>query len=332
MGRQILADPDDKRISILKNLYPEAFLGEIIDLDMLHSAIGVQEASDNGDEESAGYGEYEASIWLIPWIERRIRENRNANLVFVGDTGSGKSYSSISLAEQVDPNFSADRIVFTTRDFVTLVNSDLPKGSVIIFDDAGLGIPAREWQRTSAKIFGKLFQGFRYKNLISMITVPDISFIERQSRMLMHLYFEATDTQGIMKPFHPFHPFRGDERLGFQYPRIERGGREIQVKTTVFHLPSKNIRDAYEKKKYNYMEETNRAFQLELEYTQKMEEAAQEEMKRRMEKLLKLKERHKEMAEKVARVKELRDKGYSEREIAREVGMSNGWVHKVSSP
>ena len=51
-----------------------------------------------------------------------------------------------------------------------------------------------------------------------------------------------------------------------------------------------------------------------------------------MEKLAKSKEKQTELTEKAAKVKELREKGYSEREIAREIGMSNGWVHKVSSP
>ena len=43
----------------------------------------------------------------------------------------------------MDPNFSVDRIVFTVKDFLSLVNQGLLPGSVIVFDDAGLGINAR---------------------------------------------------------------------------------------------------------------------------------------------------------------------------------------------
>ena len=45
-----------------------------------------------------------------------------------------------------DPNSSTDHVVFKTQDLVRLVNSDLPKRSVIVYDDAGIPKPAREWQ------------------------------------------------------------------------------------------------------------------------------------------------------------------------------------------
>ena len=101
------------------------------------------------------------SVWLLQWIRNRIKKNRNLIALFIGDTGSGKSLSSIRLAERVDPNFSVDRIVFTVKEFLDLVNSGLPAGSVIVFDDAGLGINARLWQEMSARVFGMLTQGFR---------------------------------------------------------------------------------------------------------------------------------------------------------------------------
>ncbi|MGP6220968.1 hypothetical protein [Caldiplasma sukawensis] len=213
----------------------------------------------------AGDGRFRNSVWLLQWIHRRIEKNRNVIALFVGQTGSGKSYSSIRLAERVDPGFNADRIVFTVQDFVKLVNSDLPKGSVIVFDDAGLGINAREWQTLSARIFGMLTQGFRYKQIITFITVPDESFIERQSRRLVHIRFEATDVQGMMKmkliSRNPFDP----ERPLAKYPRIHRGISEIQVKMVRFRLPSKELAEKYEEKKRTFMEQKFREFQEELE-------------------------------------------------------------------
>ena len=333
MSKQALVDLSDSRNAMLKKLFPEAFVSTAtIDIELLMESMGLALNDVAQDNEYHEDNPLEESVWIIPWLQNRIAENRNANLIFVGDTGSGKSYSAISLGEQVDTNFSIDRIVFTAKDFVSLINSDLPKGSVVIFDDAGLGIPAREWQGMAAKIFGKLFQGFRYKNLISLITVPDMSFIERQSRTLMHLYLEASDTQGVMKPFQPFHPFRGDDRLGFRYPTMTVGGRETQVKTASFVLPSKGIREAYEAKKSEYMEKTNKEFQLELEYAEVMQQKAQEEMRARIEKVLNMKQAKEEQMRKRRRAIELREAGYSERDIASEVGMGKSWVHKVTTP
>ena len=204
------------------------------------------------------------SIWLLRWIRNRIKKNRNLIALFIGDTGSGKSLSSIRLAETVDPNFNVDRIVFTVKDFLALVNSGLPPGSVIIFDDAGLGINARLWQEVSARIFGMLTQGFRYKQIITFITVPDESFIERQSRKLVHIRFEASDVQGMMKPkLLSRNPFDPDRPLA-KYPRISRGVSKITVKLVKFKLPSDELREKYEAKKKEYMEKRFKEFQDEL--------------------------------------------------------------------
>jgi DNA-directed RNA polymerase subunit M/transcription elongation factor TFIIS len=204
------------------------------------------------------------SVWLLQWIRNRIKKNRNLIALFIGDTGSGKSLSSIRLAERVDPNFSVDRIVFTVKDFLDLVNSGLPAGSVIVFDDAGLGINARLWQEMSARVFGMLTQGFRYKQILTFITVPDETFIERQSRKLVHIRFESTDVQGMMKmkllsrnTFDPEHPLA-------KFPRVHRGISEIIVKMVKFHLPSDDLREKYEAKKKEYMEKRFKEFQEEL--------------------------------------------------------------------
>ena len=328
MNRTLL-DPEDARMEQLKRLFPEAFVGNLFDKNEFLEILGISDLEEDQDEVKDENEAQADSIWLVPWIQRRIKENRNANLVFVGDTGSGKSYSSISLAEKIDPNFTADRIVFTTLDFLKLVNSNLPPGSVIIFDDAGLRIPAREWQATSAKIFGKLFQGFRYKNLIAMITVPNIAFIERQSRMLMHLYLEATDTQGIMKPFRPFFPFRGDDRLGFRYPTMERGGREIKVKLSVYDLPSQKIIQAYELKKKAYMEKTNREFQEEMEFALEKEQHKREEMVKQREKWKNNNKKEQKKIEKAAKAMELKEQGLSETAIGKKMRISRSAVHRL---
>ena len=164
----------------------------------------------------------------------------------------------------MDPNFNVDRIVFTVDDFLALVNSGLPPGSVIVFDDAGLGINARLWQEMSARVFGMLTQGFRYKQILTFITVPDETFIERQSRKLVHIRFEATDVQGLMKmkllsrnTFDPEHPMA-------KFPRIHRGISEITVKLVKFRLPSDDLKEKYEAKKKEYMERRFKEFQEEL--------------------------------------------------------------------
>jgi ABC-type dipeptide/oligopeptide/nickel transport system ATPase component len=346
MNKRYYVDLEDPLIGRIQELVPDAFKGSWLDKDILEVTLGIASPTEPDEQENEEVSEQtdDTSIWLIPWIERRLSQNRNVNMVFVGETGSGKSYSAISLAEQVDPNFSADRIVFTALDFLRLVNSNLPKGSVVLFDDAGLGIPAREWQSTAAKIFGKLVQGFRYKNLISLITVPDLSFIERQSRMLLQLYLESTDVQGLMKPFHPFHPIRGDDRLGFRYPTIQVYGRAAQIRIEKFVMPGKELREAYEAKKLDYMEKTNREFEEELKRAEIKKENRKildeleilkiqdkvEKYKAKMEKAQKgdpEKERKRKKREKAL---ELLSQGTSAKEVASKTGRSLQWVYNLA--
>lgn len=110
-----------------------------------------------------------------------------------------------------------------------------------------------------------LTQGFRYRQVLTFITVPDETFIERQSRKLVHMRFESTDVQGMMKmkllsgnTFDPEHP------LG-KLTRIHRGISEITVKMVKLQLLSHDLGEKYETKKKGYMDTRFREFQEQLE-------------------------------------------------------------------
>ena len=204
------------------------------------------------------------SVWLLQWFLRRLKKNQNAIVVFTGGTGSGKSLSAIRLGELLDPDFNVSRIVFTVKDFLNLVNSNLKSGSVIIFDDAGLGINAREWRSKHAMVFGMLTQGFRYKQIITIITVPSLGFIEKQSRKLVHLIFESTDVQGMPKPkLVSENPFNPDYSLK-KYPTIQRGYDDIKICGIKFKLPSQDLIKSYENAKAQYMDMRFRGFENQL--------------------------------------------------------------------
>ena len=85
--------------------------------------------------------------YLPNYIKSRVDRNQNYVMLFVGQTGTGKSYAAMSLAEHVDPNFNINRVVFTADEFIAILNQDktMVKGSVIMWDEAGVGMPAREW-------------------------------------------------------------------------------------------------------------------------------------------------------------------------------------------
>lgn len=124
---------------------------------------------------------------LAGHIRKRVREkDKNYLGIAVGQTGSGKSATAAQICGTVDPSFFDEcRVVLTPIEFMETIQ-DMDKGEAIMFDEAGVGIPAREWMMIQNRMMGYVAQLFRHKNLVVMYTVPSMKFIDTQLRDLMH--------------------------------------------------------------------------------------------------------------------------------------------------
>jgi GTPase SAR1 family protein len=158
---------------------------------------GLGEGGEDGEEGIATLRIREASpnIFLEPWILRRLDQKTEENVILlvIGQTGAGKSLSSISLAHDISRatgrKFDLDHVVFTIQDILRLVyhtDPPLPRGSVLIFDDAGANANARDWRSQANTILAKMAQTFRYMGIMLILTVPDMSFIDVQVRKSIH--------------------------------------------------------------------------------------------------------------------------------------------------
>lgn len=196
--------------------------------------------------------------WLYDWFKDRINHNMNVLALYVGGTGSGKSYSALSTALMWDPDFPVENIVFNVKDFMATM-ANMHKGDVIVFDDAGLGVSAKDWRDQQVRIFGKVVQSFRYKNLITLMTTPDLTFIETTSRKLLNILFQASELQqGLFYPKIPYTPKNYTLRninTFFAYPRYVYNG--VKYKATKIHFPliPEKIADAYESRKAEFIEQ-----------------------------------------------------------------------------
>lgn len=114
-------------------------------------------------------------------------------MIICGATGSGKSFSAITIAKMIDSTFNVkERVVFTVEQFMELLGSGkLKRGNVIVWDEAGVGIPAREWYTISNKAINYVLQTFRYMNLGVIFTTPSFDYIDKQTRLLFHVYIET---------------------------------------------------------------------------------------------------------------------------------------------
>lgn len=185
--------------------------------------------------------------------DRLLKRNKNFLGCFVGSTGSGKSYSALRLAEDIDPTFSIENVAFKAKDFASLVQRDWPAGSCLVWDETGIELSSRAWQSLSNRMIHLILQSFRFKNLAVLFTLPDFSFLDVGARKLLHGLFVTKKIDPVMSQVvcQPL-LLQVDPRSGktyFKYLRVELGGQLVPIKRLRLGKPSFELMRAYEVKR-----------------------------------------------------------------------------------
>lgn len=118
------------------------------------------------------------------------RGPRNINLVVIGESGIGKSYATLRIADQyyivkLNRPFPVENVVFTISEFIERVKS-LGKCSIIIFDDAGLKYSSTKWYEELNQVLGYTLQSYRYKIINVIFTIPVKDWLDRIGRGMLH--------------------------------------------------------------------------------------------------------------------------------------------------
>ena len=192
--------------------------------------------------------------WIIQKIRSRLYDqNKNWICVICGATGTGKSYSALRLAQMIDPTFTIDRCCFSAEEFLKLLNSGtLRTGNVIILDEAGVGLPARQWYDICNKSINYVLQTFRRENIALIMTTPALSFIDIQARILSHCYI---DTQKIdrekKRVLVKIKEVQFNPQMGKIYYKYYRKGKQVLNHTSI-EKPSLEMIKSYEAKKKQF--------------------------------------------------------------------------------
>jgi len=151
-----------------------------------------------------------SSIW-INHILNRIKQKKNFLGLFLGESGSGKSWAAISFAEELARQqgleFKAEHICLTLKDMLYQINyGKLPPGSPLCFDEWGVSMGSRNWQSKDNIDFGTLLQVIRHRQLIMLFSVPFKSLVDKAGRLMVHSEFHVigrNDKLGLcyIKPF-----------------------------------------------------------------------------------------------------------------------------------
>lgn len=206
----------------------------------------------------------ERFLWRLR--RRMLIDNKNWLAIVCGETGSGKSYSALSIADTLCPRGITIRrnVVFNPVQFLQRVthHEDLKKGDIIIFDESGVGLSAREWYSIQNRLLGSVLQTFRNLNIGCIFTTPNLGFMDVQGRKLLHHYFETAginyeEELAYLKVYVVQHNSRLDKTY-YKLPALVDGhGKVIKVQYLAIPKPRPELVADYETAKTEYTRALN---------------------------------------------------------------------------
>lgn len=206
----------------------------------------------------------------IRYIRNRIKKKKNFLALVSGATGSGKSYSCLSIGMMLDPNFNPERIVFGLKGLMQLINSkeNFPVGSCFVWDEFSIEANNRSWQSLTNKLLNSLLTTFRHKRFILLVNAPYSDFVDSQSKKLLHAEFEVQSIdygseKTILKPM--LIQYNGRRRhFYYKYLRVKTSKGICPIKKWGIPKPPKWIVEAYEKMKVEFTTKLNESIEEQL--------------------------------------------------------------------
>ena len=208
---------------------------------------------------------------FLKWITNRIKNNRNAIIVFNGGTGSGKSYACLCTAYFLSLLLKTAFVVKENMDFSfyhLLEKMQKPgkdaKGTIFDMEEVGAtgsGGSSTEWQTESNKFFFSFTQTSRCLNQVLLLNCPDFGYITKGVRHLVHFQLTSMGIDKAKKKSY-FKPYllKIDQRTGkmwFTYLRFTYKGKRYKLKRIGFPLPPEEWIKDYEELKRKYVHEHN---------------------------------------------------------------------------
>ena len=155
------------------------------------------------------------------WMDGRFKKNKNILIATIGATGSGKSYANLRMMElwylyKFKTQLPMENVCFSIKEAMELINSQkLPKGSLLVIEEAGVTMNSLDFQNKIVKFFNFVLQSFRSKNIGILFNLPNLGFMTKTGRTLLHGIFQAMkinpQTKEVsVKPFYiQTEPFSG---------------------------------------------------------------------------------------------------------------------------
>jgi len=230
---------------------------------------------------------------IIRYIGNRIlKNNKNMLCCLSGQTGSGKSWAGVAIAEIYSKMFNIPfdpevHIISSLKELLKLINGkDMDKkiqfGSVLVFDEPQIEANARNWQSETNDILNQIISTFRNQRLFVLFATPYLEFIDKQSRILFHAEFEVkgfdrTRYMTRLKPrFLEFNKFTQDFYKKRLIVKWKPPGKKVFVsrKLQMWNVPraSMSLLRVYERKKKEFSDALNKKLLIKIQDMEKKNE------------------------------------------------------------
>lgn len=202
----------------------------------------------------------------VPWLLRRIwdrinKHNEHFMGVVVGKEGSGKSYTAVKIASEIDPTFNADRVIFDVQELLSvLAEGEHEPGNFYVLDEAGVQLGVRTWQDRGQVLANQALQLIRDHNLGLIFTLPRLGELDSQAEGRLQAFLELTEKvegEYVAGKWKWMDPDRANQtgKIYKKFPRRVVNGRTIRIRKVAFRPPDPEIIEPYQEKKSKFQEQ-----------------------------------------------------------------------------
>lgn len=196
-------------------------------------------------------------ILRVCW-DRLNRNNEHFMMALVGREGSGKSYTAIKIADELDEGFTDDQVIFRAAEFLRLLrDEEYRPGAVYVLDEAGVSFGNRTWQDRAQVLANQALQLIRSHNVGLIFTLPRLGELDTQTEGRLQAFYEIEQkvagkyVQGGWKWIDPDRTNTTGENY-HHFPKNDRGQRILSIG---FSPPREELVEPYEERKTVFQRE-----------------------------------------------------------------------------
>jgi len=209
---------------------------------------------------------------VLKYMKAMMDANRTFMCSVVAPIGKGKSWSCLRWAElwyahyHKTSTFPKENICFSIEQLLQRLNdggeNKLKKGDMLILEEAGVNAGNKKFMSKVNLAINYVLQSFRSLNIILLLNVPYVSFVDKSIRMLQSCIFEIDKVdksagKTYIKPyFIQVNQWSGKVYKKWLRLKDKRTSKIIKVTRVCINRPSKEIVDVYEPMKEKFVRDT----------------------------------------------------------------------------